>query len=199
MIKIFNGKSRIMALMLCLALIASCTAFSFAAQTDGTAPLSIANDEEGIDLYIVSEAETTDGFTCQLAFDIEADNSERGIKDTFYVNFGFGSTGGKITATAWYDGTYMKHDLEMALYAGDTSGSTKIVSKKTSALPSSPNSFKVDSAPTATKFWKVTITGTVNGVKISTLSSPSLLFSKKAACYPNLYDCFGNIKMRVPA
>ncbi|WP_163195775.1 HNH endonuclease signature motif containing protein [Clostridium thermarum] len=216
-------KSRLMAVILVFSLIITCLIIpvSASASINTSSPVSIStasekaaieNSDNIIQAYKVSETPIENGTQFRIAIPISADSvqsddtesldpnatSDSVAASVYYIDVSIQGSGGKVVGKVWHLGFLPSHNLEVGLWAGNTSASSKITSVKTTNITAWPGSTQVSSTPTASKFWDVTITGTMDGSSFY-YSTYDFLFNKKAVEYPTFTDCFGNVFMTVPS
>lgn len=115
-----------------------------------------------------------------------------------YINVEIYGSGGKVYGKIWRVGTIDSANFKFQLWAGNTSASVKMAEETVTSVPAWPFYNTVSYTPTATKFWDVTLSGTLNGESMY-YSTYDFLFNKKAIEYPDITDNFGNISMSVPS
>lgn len=185
--------------------------------------LSVESSDRVIQAYKVSEKEIVNGTQFRIAIPVSTYYDKSGsLDDTvsvqqnsinsevsgssfapaatniYYIDVSIQGSNGQIVGKVWHLGYVPKHNLNIALWAGDSSASSKITSINTTNISAWPFTTQVSSTPTSSKFWDVTITGTMDGQNFY-YSTYDFLFNKKAVEYPSVTDCFGNVSMTVPS
>ncbi|MDR1158178.1 MAG: HNH endonuclease [Oscillospiraceae bacterium] len=210
-----------MAVILMFSLITTCFAipavatenvetFSVVSVSTEIEKISIEASDHIIHAYKVSEEPLENGVQFKIAIPVSTDAAQSALEDEtsisnvtaavdlFYIDVSIQGSGGKVVGKVWHLGFLPAHNLEISLWAGNTVASSKITSVNTTNITAWPGSTQVSSTPSASKFWDVTITGTMDGESFY-YSTYDLLFNKKAVEYPDITDCFGNVFMTVPS
>ena len=164
------------------------------------------NFEETIKATLVSEIETEDGHQFRIAIPVNNEASKTG-SDTiavqatsiYYIDVSISGSGGKVIGKVWHVMPMPTHNLEISLWAGDTWASNKVTFVRTTNVGAWPFSTNVEATPTSSKFWDVSITGTIDGQSFY-YSTYDFLFNKVGVEYPDVYDYYtSSIFMTVPS
>ena len=190
----------------------SASAFNNVSQTlnisNESEKYAIENSDDVVQAFKVSETEIENGTQFRIAIpvpdksisienDVLDSDSSIAAANLFYIDVSIQGSSGKVVGKVWHLGFLPSHNLNISLWAGNTSASSKMTSVNTTNISAWPFTTNVSYVPTASKFWDVTITGTMDGQSFY-YSTYDFLFNKKAVEYPSITDCFGNISMTVP-
>lgn len=140
----------------------------------------------------------------QLSKEAKDGSSNDSVQNTvsatsvYYINVSIYGSGGSVYGQMYATGSIPSHNLTLSLWNG-TYGAwdTKVKSVTTTSIGSWLFPTKVSAVPTATKFWDVTLTGTVGGTNIY-YHTYDFVFNKKAVEYPKHTDSLSGKVMTVP-
>jgi len=119
---------------------------------------------------------------------------------TYYMNVEVDGSSGKIAAEVWVSGNIPSHSLTVQLYRGTTSSnvSTLVGSVSTTNVGSASAPTKYTYSQTATYYYKVKVSGTIDGQSFS-YSTNASLWNKKAVKYPSYTDAASGLSVSKPS
>lgn len=151
----------------------------------------------GTGFSIINESTNNDRFVSRIA--VPSLNTASKVS-VGYVNVGLeGNGSGTMYAKLWKVGTIKNPKITVNLQRKYTGGSWTVITKKTfTSIGSIATPSKISASTNKTAFWKVTLSGSLNGGNV-TYSTYEFLYNKKAVRYPDYTDSGSKKKLTVPA